>query len=497
MRARTLAVAILLLTPQLVADGDPRVAWLARSAIPIRSLDPADTDFRDLERLRPALKDVRVVMLGEQNHGDGTTFLAKTRMVRFLHERMGFDVLAFESGLYDCAKAWELLAKGEPGQKAVRRGVFRIWTESREVQPLIDYIETEARSDHPLELAGVDNQLTGSASTDFLVSDLAAVLSAIDPKLAKGAEWDRVADVIAKAGQSSWENGTAPVPSEEEQRAFARTIEQWCAAIAAHDPLPPSRPWSGAFWRRFLTGLRSIAEQEWRTDPNDRIGNPAAFTMRDIQMGKNLAWLANERYPKRKIIVWAATFHNARNIRTIDAGPKYAKLYAGETPMGEEAGKTLGRRLYSIGFIAHEGEFASAFARKVEPIPVPSRDSVEDLCARASLDGAFIDFRSAPAWLRTPMAGSIVSHTEMHADWTRVVDGVVFMRRMDRSHRIADQRSEETGAMSIDAFSVTSCEPRCTVNVWRDPSVMRICRSAARFSCAAGVASTAVMTSPF
>jgi erythromycin esterase-like protein len=92
-----------------------RVAWLSENAVRIRTVDPAKDDFADLEPLRETLKGVRVVLLGEQNHGDGTTFLAKTRLIRFLHEKMGFDMLAFESGLYDCAKAWDALARDRPG----------------------------------------------------------------------------------------------------------------------------------------------------------------------------------------------------------------------------------------------------------------------------------------------------------------------------------------------------------------------------------------------
>ena len=443
MKALPLAASMLVIFAAPLVESDPRVAWLAKNAAPIRSLDPSDGDFRDLEPLRAALKGTRVVMLGEQSHGDGTTFLAKTRLIRFLHEQMGFNVLAFESGLYDCPKAWEFLVKGEEPRAALSRGIFGIWTRSREVQPLLDYIGREAKGAHPLELAGVDSQTTGSAAQEFLAADLAAYLSSIDPKLAEGEEWNRVARVIGLLNQSAWELREVPVPSAQEQEAFARTIERWRSLIAERDRSPATRPWSGSFWRQFLASLRVSAEADWRTDYTDnstRINNTpvSVFTMRDVQMGKNLLWLANERYPKEKIIVWAATGHNARALATIrTSDPKYTRLYAGWTPMGEIARKKLGHELYSLGFLSYEGETAR-YATKTGTIIQSSHDSLEDLFTRASFETAFLDFRRPPAggrWLRTPLTAKLLGHTEMQADWTRVVDGVVFIRKMDRSHK--------------------------------------------------------------
>lgn len=421
---------------------DPRVAWLEKNAIRVRTIDPADTDVRDLEPLRAVIGDARVVMLGEGDHGDGSAFLAKTRLVRFLHERMGFDVIAFESGLYDCAKAWEYVKSGEPPRKAVARGVFRIWTGSTEVQPVMDYIGEQAKSAHPLELAGVDCQLTSTASEDFLKSDLAHYLSTIDPSFAKGADWDRVADVITKLDASVWETPGTPRPSSADQQAFVATIERWRAAIAKHDHTPATQPWSGAFWRQFLTSLRVFAELEWRTNYPDIIADPAVYTLRDIQMGKNLIWLTRERYPNRKIIVWAATFHNARNMRVISTSdPKKAKLYAVNRAMGEVAHDALGSQLYSLGFIAAGGEWARAFTKEAKPIPKPEPGSLEGLCARAGLDFAIVDLRRPPRggkWLQTPMDAAVLGHVPMRADWSRVVDGVFFVKTMTRSHRFAE-----------------------------------------------------------
>src|SRR5207248_908448 len=74
---RAFAVALLLFAaaPSFAEERDPRVAWLAEHALRVRSLDPHDDDFADLEPLRKTLAGARVVMLGEQNHSDGPTFL--------------------------------------------------------------------------------------------------------------------------------------------------------------------------------------------------------------------------------------------------------------------------------------------------------------------------------------------------------------------------------------------------------------------------------------
>lgn len=139
---RALALVPLLLPlalPALAqpAPADPRVDWLRKNAIQIRSVSPEDRDFSDLQPLRAILKDKQVVLLGEQSHGDGAVFLAKTRLIQFLHEEMGFDVLAFESGLFDCRKAWEALQAGEEPKMAMRRGIFGIWGMSEQVTPLL------------------------------------------------------------------------------------------------------------------------------------------------------------------------------------------------------------------------------------------------------------------------------------------------------------------------------------------------------------------------
>src|SRR5690606_14693133 len=48
--------------------------------------EPISFGFRpDLRALERAIGDARIVLLGEQNHGDGATFMTKARIVEHLH----------------------------------------------------------------------------------------------------------------------------------------------------------------------------------------------------------------------------------------------------------------------------------------------------------------------------------------------------------------------------------------------------------------------------
>lgn len=87
---------------QAIAD---RVAYLKNNALVINNVEPDNEDYVDLAALKQSLKDVTIVGLGEPIHHDGSAFKAETRLVKFLHQELGFRVIAFESGFYDCYKA--------------------------------------------------------------------------------------------------------------------------------------------------------------------------------------------------------------------------------------------------------------------------------------------------------------------------------------------------------------------------------------------------------
>lgn len=85
----------------------PISEWLRRSVSELSTID-AEAPLDDLEPLRHIVGNARVVGLGEGAHFIEEFWTVRRRLVRFLHERLGFDVLAaeFDLGEGDELAAW-------------------------------------------------------------------------------------------------------------------------------------------------------------------------------------------------------------------------------------------------------------------------------------------------------------------------------------------------------------------------------------------------------
>lgn len=51
-----------------------------------------DENFAGFEKFKNAIGDAKIVMLGEQSHTDATTFETKIKLIKYLHQEMGFDI---------------------------------------------------------------------------------------------------------------------------------------------------------------------------------------------------------------------------------------------------------------------------------------------------------------------------------------------------------------------------------------------------------------------
>jgi erythromycin esterase len=136
--------------------------YVRNNTVKISAIDPDSTNYADLKALNKAIGNDSLVMLGEEDHGDAPAFLAKTRLVKYLHEKRGFNVLAFEGDFFALNEGWDNLAKTQaPIRKFIFNDLFGVWTMCDACSNLFyDYIPATYQTKQPLVVSGFDSSNT-------------------------------------------------------------------------------------------------------------------------------------------------------------------------------------------------------------------------------------------------------------------------------------------------------------------------------------------------
>lgn len=417
------ALFLILAQPGLAA-GNPiakRINWLRDHAIEVRALATGDDDFADLEGLGAAIGDARIVLLGEASHGHGSTFLAKGRILRYLHERKGFDVLVWESGFYDCAKAGEAMKAGASWRKAFEGALLDLWSKSRQCRPVMQYVHATQTTPRPVALVGMSWYVLENST---LFEDVIAFFHAADQSLPTPAQQRALTSLrnfLANDKRTFPKTPTQP-PELHHVDALLDVIDR--------DPGDKLHRLYGkrkiAFMRLALENLKGYVLFFNRPLSRGGAGDNPIGTLE----GRSAIFWARDFYPNRKLIVWAHSVHLARATSTVEELETNFRF--NETvPAGQHIHDAFGRDVYSIMFIAHGGSEAMWWDEP-RPLSPPLPGSLEDLMHRAGLAQAFVDFRSVPQdhWLRGRLVSHPISRSPMRADWGSVFDGMFFIDTM-------------------------------------------------------------------
>lgn len=167
-----------------IPEVDPAyLEWLndKNNRVDIRSL--TSENFEDLQCLKQYIDDRTIVQLGESSHGTKEYNLMKVRLIKFLHQEMGFEVIAFESGFFECNYIFQNLGYYTPEEAIVNSVYGNVWV-NEEVLNLFEYIYTSAVCDNPLILSGFDNFKTTSI-LEKRADELSNMLGIIDSTYAQ------------------------------------------------------------------------------------------------------------------------------------------------------------------------------------------------------------------------------------------------------------------------------------------------------------------------
>ena len=317
-------------------QADPDGASLQSHA---HSLALEAANFDDLEFLRPLLEGKRIVQLGENTHGVREYSLVKARLVRFLHQELGYGVLAFESALYQCYDA-NLTAAEAPAKSTLIHCTFGVW-HTKEVLPLFEYLRETQKSDRPLRLAAIDVQPIGNnkAGRPRFLSN---VVGAVDAdQAAEVLSLDSTfLEVYARGGRErrAYFRQEAGQNMAEAYDRLAAFLTDNAAAIEAASA-KPSRASA-------LVARQTAASMAWYIRQQSAPTTREWFERRDQGMAENLMFLLDELYPNQKVIVWGHNFHLRHDNLAI---PPDSTMYPDVAPTGRCQPERFSKRLIGRG----------------------------------------------------------------------------------------------------------------------------------------------------
>lgn len=344
--------------------------WLIEDTVRLSSTDPMDTDFSDLEEFGEAIGDARIVMLDEQTHGEGNVFSLKSRLIKYLHEEKDFDVLVMESGFYDVAKIYQRAQQGQATKDLVPGSLFFMYANSAEMFPLFHYIDEQLLGDDPLILAGMDSQHTGLISQQEMMIELEALLNGWGSSLPATADWS----VFKQWANTIVRFDFTPPPAAEQAIYFA-TIAALRAELALLQSNGTTMADESGFWLRITESLNNQADRYWNGDPTGIGRSPI--------MGENAVWLAQQRYPDKKIIVWAHTFHLVKN------------GFGFFSNAGTVLTAAFGQDLYAAHITGHHGSFLNFINLQVAPYQLGTMGVLESMWHDTGVTLGFADLRDA------------------------------------------------------------------------------------------------------
>ena len=401
-----------------------RIAWLRSNAVALND-NSSDTD---LARIGRALQGVDVVFLGESSHGDGGAHLARVRLVRYLHERLGFEVIAWEAGTRESVAFDSLLGTSAPLGSITATALYPWWAASAELRPMLEYIRSTHRSPRPLTFAGFDVQRSGPI--EALVTDLRrAFAKAGNTELFPKALDDSLSFHLERLGRSTGASRDS-VENTIERMIHAATPELRRRFDSARDAFQQrigARETS--LLSRTLFNLSANAEQL-------AASGVASYNVREQRNAENVLWLMRERYPGRKLIVWSHNVHavNARFTQRFDG----VAAAAGENTRDATARivhDSLGARAYSVIVASFDGAWAFPNGQRTE-LPAAPPGSFVNLMHGTDLPRAFLDLRGAhPPWLDEPLIGTLNTQSPARYPivWPRATDGILYVDRMTPS----------------------------------------------------------------
>ncbi len=316
---------------------DSVISWIKDQSIALNSVK-AEKGLEDLSYLKPILKDVEVLGLGETSHGTKEIFQMKHRMLEFLVKEMGYTIFGIEASYVGCKPINDYVLYGKGNSRDVLTGQgFWVWN-TEEVIDMIEWMRGYNKTvtdDKKVQFIGFDTQMT---ALDSAYKNVSSFVNNIEEEMRPKVGLDTIIDQLKDRSK------------RREILKDGYTIRAKLYQLLSYLVLHESRlvhTSSRSTYESILSDLRKIIQG---IESGDRkLENDLQYNIRDEYMAQTILEILQKNGPETKMLLWAHNNHISKNIDTNVNGSK--------KPLGSALKRYFGEKYYAIGFSTFEGSF--------------------------------------------------------------------------------------------------------------------------------------------
>ena len=371
------------------------------------------------EQIKNAVKDKRIVILGEAGHADGRTFEIKSELIEYLNADNEYDVVLEGMGFLDGAVLQGVLPPLciDSNYLNVANAWNPLWSQTKEASSLV-----EAMRSGKVRYWGMD--CNPSLSDYFLIPYLLASSPSVSNVLG-GSTFDSLMAIHDRM------MGMDTTLTHNELDYFDSKMSQAQKALEEENDLEKKAILDMAIDNALaFSGQVRLGFTEWDAQ-NEGIN------IRDRQMAENVTWYLNH-FPERKIIIWTANFHGAKQINQINYGKEPdPDLYNKYVLCGEHLEKAFPGQLYSLAFTSGGGNEGYFYATDSTAI-VPDSTSMEFQLRQRCMEYGFCDLSQRKDWTDMAFNSIILGYDCKPGKWAQVFDGIFYLKENHKAHSVQE-----------------------------------------------------------
>ncbi|MED2186307.1 erythromycin esterase family protein [Bacillus wiedmannii] len=415
--------------------------WLHEHAK--RLHEPTSQTTKDLSFLKEAVKDKRIVVLGESTHGAKEINQSKIRMIKYLHEEMGYDVIAFESGLAEASAVQQNFDR-LTATEAMKQSLEGVW-QTEEIEQLFIYMKEQKEKGTPLTLAGFDINLFYHSpfypyAKEWLQKLSPEVASEFDTAVTELIRLDKYYyNLEGTYPYDQYKRDIQPVINKfEGVRTFIQNHKAELTQVAPHPTYDVN------FLEKSISIRIDAIKTHLDADMKAKGGilSPTltdySFYIRDQKMAQNLAWLTEMQHKNKKIIVWGHNYHiRKQNSKMLLDFMKVQQYNYVAPNMMDYLPQRIKNQMYTIGVFAYSGSSWNSNNKDIIIVHNEHEEqSVEKIISTVGSPNVFVNLkgeskRPETSWMFTPTASSYWGDKEREEIMvpTEQYDGILWLEK--------------------------------------------------------------------